>query len=106
MLHVSPDANRELRTGVPSPSIKARFPGKGLLDAWHALVNVNLVAEKLGVVFATASRLVDLFERAGILEATTGGRRNRFYRHATSITLFADQSLTRGARSAASRALR
>ena len=75
---------------------EAGINGLRLLDMLfrRPLVNVNLVAQELGVVFATANRLVEQLERAGLLKETTGGQRNRRYRYAPYLALFADQDLS------------
>ena len=57
------------------------------------LVNVNWVKDRLGpdgVSFATANNLVAEFQRLGLLEETTGGRRNRRYRYTPFLDLFKD----------------
>jgi ribosomal protein S25 len=43
------------------------------------LINVNVLADELGVTFATANRVIDGLQRAGIVEEITGGRRNRVF---------------------------
>jgi len=64
--------------------------GLRLLDVLfqQPLINVNLVKEKLGVSFVTASKLVEQIERLGPLEETTGARRNRRYRYTPYLALF------------------
>ena len=55
------------------------------------LVNVNLVKDELvpdGVSFVTANNLVAEFERLGLVEETTGARRNRRFRYAPYLDLF------------------
>ena len=75
---------------------EAGINGLRLLDVLfrRPLVNVNVIARELGVVFATANRLVDQLVRAGLLEETTGAQRNRRYRYAPYLALFADQDLS------------
>jgi Fic family protein len=52
------------------------------------LLNVGLVERDLSITYVTANRLVELFQRLGILEETTGQRRNRRYRHTQYLALF------------------
>jgi Fic family protein len=57
------------------------------------LVNVNLVKDRLGsegVSFATANNLVAEFQKIGLLREITGARRNRRFRYAPYLDLFAD----------------
>lgn len=61
----------------------------------HPLVNVNFVQQRLGVSFATANKLVEGLEREAILEEVTGGRRNRFFRYASYLDLFAETPVER-----------
>lgn len=51
-------------------------------------VNVNQVAEALGVSFPTASKLVIQLVHENILVEITGNDRNRFYRHQPYLELF------------------
>lgn len=64
--------------------------GPRLLDLLYAqpLINVNLVKETLGVSYFTANKLVDHFERLGLIEETTGWQRNRRYRYTPYLALF------------------
>ena len=55
------------------------------------LVNVNLVKDHLGVTFVTANRLVDRLVDLDILREVTGGRRNRIFRYAPYLALFAEE---------------
>lgn len=67
--------------------------GLRLLDVMfeHPIANARLVQEKLDVKsFNTASGLLERLERLGLLEETTGGRRNRRYRYAPYLALFQD----------------
>ncbi|HWI05237.1 MAG TPA: Fic family protein [Acidimicrobiales bacterium] len=57
------------------------------------LVNVNLVASRLGVTFVTANRLVEKLAEVGILIEVTGGRRNRIFRYSPYLALFADEPI-------------
>lgn len=64
--------------------------GLRLLDLLlrRPLAHVNLVAEELRIVFATASKLVEQFESLELLEEITGARRNRRYRYTPYLALF------------------
>jgi len=58
------------------------------------LVNINLVKDRLGaagVSFATANNLALAFQGLGILEETTGGKRNRRFRYSPYLDLFRDE---------------
>lgn len=46
------------------------------------VINVQRVSEHLDCTFATASKLVDQFEQLGLLQETTGQKRNRRYEYA------------------------
>ncbi len=52
------------------------------------LVNVNYVAARIEVTFATAHRLIARFEDLGILEEVTGQRRSRLFRYESYLELF------------------
>lgn len=52
------------------------------------LINVKLIANAMGVTFATANKLVGEFEQMRLLEETTGGERNRRFRYAPYLSLF------------------
>ncbi len=52
------------------------------------IMNINQIAEKLGVAFVTATRLVNEFESRGILEEKTGYSRNRSFELHEYIALF------------------
>jgi Fic family protein len=54
------------------------------------LVNINAVRTLLGVSFPTAAKLVSSFEDLGILEETTGFKRNRVYRYTEYLNLFSE----------------
>jgi Fic family protein len=54
------------------------------------LVNVNLVKDTLAVSFVTANKLVERLTEAELLDEVTGGRRNRVFRYAPYLRLFAD----------------
>lgn len=54
----------------------------------HPVVTVRFVEERLGCAFATANKLVEEFAKHGILQETTGGRRNRVFRFAPYLSLF------------------
>lgn len=57
----------------------------------RALVDVNLVSDRLGVSFATASKLVSELERWNLVEEITGGRRNRRFRYSAYLALFREE---------------
>jgi hypothetical protein len=61
VLHVSPEANRTFRSFNPSPHLRERFPGKGALEAWRALVPADrfagLSVETLLAAIGQAARL-------------------------------------------------
>jgi Fic family protein len=67
--------------------------GLRLLDLLFQMpiVHVNLVKERLGVVYATANKLVEQFQRLGFLEEITGAQRNRRYRYTPYLALFAER---------------
>lgn len=52
------------------------------------VVNVKLVAHELDVTFATANKLVETFERLGLLQELTGRRRDRIFRFGPYLALF------------------
>lgn len=64
--------------------------GLRLLDLMyeHPLLNNALVEKRLGCSFPTATRLVEQFEKLGLLHETTGGQRNRRYRYEPYLALF------------------
>lgn len=70
-----------------------RSSGRGhqLLDHLYEkpITSVNAVKEVTGLSFGAANNLVDRFVAAGILEEMTGNARNRRYRYAAYIDLFA-----------------
>ncbi len=55
------------------------------------VLNANLVTKTVGASFSTASKLLEQFRRLGLLEETTGWRRNRRYRYAPYLALFQEQ---------------
>jgi Fic family protein len=75
----------------------AGLSGLRLLDALfeRPLVNVNLAAERVGVTFTTASKLVEQFVGLGLLEEITGGQRRRIYRYTPYLALFEEQEPAR-----------
>jgi Fic family protein len=54
------------------------------------LVSVNLVKDTLGLAFVTSSRLIDGLVEGGIVDEITGAKRNRVFRYAPYLRLFAD----------------
>lgn len=54
-------------------------------------VSINQVAERLGVAFPTASRMVEALEQLGILREMTGQQRGRIYVYQPYIDLFSDR---------------
>jgi len=64
--------------------------GGRLLDLLYAqpLVNVNLVKDRLGVVYVTANKLVERLREIGVLEEITGGARSRIFRYSAYVSLF------------------
>lgn len=54
------------------------------------LVNVNVLAEGLDVTFATANRVIDTLQSAGMVDEITGGRRNRVFRYRSYLDLFSE----------------
>lgn len=70
----------------------SRLGGNGLrlLDLLfqRPLLNVNFVKDSMKVTFVTANRLVERFERLGLLEESTGRQRNRIYRYTPYLQLF------------------
>ena len=53
------------------------------------VVNVRWVERELGVTYTTANNLLARFAAIGIVEETTGGKRNRRFRYAPYLALFA-----------------
>lgn len=52
------------------------------------IVSINLVSEKLSISFVTATRLINEFEKSGILKEKTGFSRNRSYELHEYVRLF------------------
>jgi Fic family protein len=52
------------------------------------IVNVRLVERRLGVVFATASKLVSRFEALGLVHEMTGRQRSRRFSYDPYLALF------------------
>jgi Fic family protein len=69
--------------------------GQLLLDYLfeHPLVSVKLVEQHLDCSYVKANTLVMQFERIGLLQETTGGKRNRRYRFNPYLKLFHSQPL-------------
>lgn len=64
--------------------------GQALLVALFSqpIMNINQIAEKLGVAFITATRLVNEFENKGVLKEKTGYSRNRSFELHEYVGLF------------------
>ncbi|MCL6581903.1 MAG: hypothetical protein K6U08_09920, partial [Firmicutes bacterium] len=60
VLHVSPEANQDFRGFNPSPPLRERFPGRGVLEVWQALVPADrfksLSVESLLAVISREAR--------------------------------------------------
>lgn len=56
----------------------------------HPVINVKAAQEALQVSFPAASRMINELQENGILTEVTGGRRNRMFRFAPYLDLFAD----------------
>jgi len=54
------------------------------------LVNVNVLADAVEVTFATANRVIDALQGAGMVDEITGGRRNRVFRYTPYLHLFSE----------------
>lgn len=71
-----------------------RIAGNGILVLEHLfkrpIVQVNDIAELLGVTFQSANALMAKFEQAGIVREITGHARNRLFSYASYIKLFSD----------------
>lgn len=52
------------------------------------VLNVKLAARELDVTFATANKLVETFERLGLLQEMTGRKRDRVFRFGPYLALF------------------
>ncbi len=67
--------------------------GLRLLDLLfeRPLVHVNLVRDKLGVAFVTASKLIEQLERLGIVDEITGRKRDRIFSYTPYVALFRDE---------------
>jgi Fic family protein len=67
--------------------------GLRLLDLLfeRPLVHVNLVKDALGISFVTANKLVEQFERLGVVEEITGRKRDRIFSYAPYLALFQDE---------------
>jgi Fic family protein len=55
------------------------------------ITNVRSVRDALATSYPTASSLIGTFEREGLLQETTGHRRNRVWRYVPFLALFRDQ---------------
>ena len=73
--------------------------GPPLLDllAQHPIITVSFVTERLGASRTTVGQLLGKAAAAGIIEETTGKKRNRIYRYSELVDLFTtDDSLDGG----------
>lgn len=69
-----------------------RFAPRLLDILYHQpIVNVGLVEKELAVSFVTANKLLMRFADLGLVEETTGHRRNRRFRYAAYLSLFAER---------------
>ncbi|MCC7369300.1 MAG: Fic family protein [Chloroflexi bacterium] len=59
------------------------------------LLNVGFIEQTLAVAYVTANKLVEQFQRLGILEETTGQRRNRRFRYTPYLSLFDERGYAR-----------
>lgn len=73
---------------------RQRVKHQALLDYLfeQPLVSINMVQERLGCGFPTASKYIEQFEAEGLLRETTGFQRNRRYRYDPYLSLFATPS--------------
>lgn len=60
------------------------------------VINVNIVKDRLGVSFPTASKLVSQLALLGIIEEITGAQRHRVFRYTPYLDLFAEPQPTAG----------
>lgn len=56
------------------------------------LVNVGFIEQSLSITYVTANKLVGQLQRLGILDETTGQRRNRRYRYTPYLALFSERA--------------
>src|SRR5205085_170504 len=54
------------------------------------ILNVNVAKDGLNVSYGTANKLVDEFEKLGLLEEISGRLRNRRFRYTPYLALFED----------------
>lgn len=82
----------ELREAQRSQLMTEQLPPNALrlLDFAYLrpIMNVSLAADELDVTFATANKLVESFERLGLLHEVTGRRRDRIFRFSPYLALF------------------
>ena len=64
--------------------------GLRLLDLLfqRPLITATIAAAELGITFNTAARLLGQVALLGLLDETTGGKRNRRYRYSPYLALF------------------
>jgi Fic family protein len=75
---------------------RQRVKHQALLDYLfeQPLVSINMVQERLGCGFPTASKYVEQLAEEGILRETTGYQRNRRYRYDPYLSLFESPEFT------------
>ena len=57
------------------------------------VVNVAAARQAMAVSWPTANKLIRSFQDRGLLEETTGQRRNRVFRYAPYLALFKDATI-------------
>ncbi len=64
--------------------------GQDLLKELYSepIMNINTIAEKLGVTFVSANTLVKDFQKIGILKEITKNKRNRLFEFSEYLSLF------------------
>lgn len=88
ILHLR-DADREVVRDLGASALS-------MLDLLYErpVVNVAAAQRALAVSWPTANKLIRLFQDRGLLEETTGQRRNRVFRYAPYLALFSDATFT------------
>ena len=91
---------RENHRAIVAETMGRRSPlGLQLLDLlfMQPIIYVPVVAKRLECSYVTANRLIEQLEKRGILEETTGGRRNRRFRYQPYLNLFDQLAVQREA---------